>query len=325
MAGELNFRAMNTEFLVAGLPLALAMAVRRQVELTETKLSRFLPASELSRINRAGRDWTPVSDLTLNALAAAAAAYHRTDGIFNPFLGRCLQRAGYDCSFEMLPQVGRVTDLASGAALADPPVIGWDCGEPPLEVDAAGKQVRLAEGLSLDLGGIAKGWTAQQAADGLIAAGAGCGLIDAGGDVVVWGQDPDQGSWGIGVAHPQGRETDIADLWLTGLTAIATSSVVKRRWIVGGLPAHHIIDPRTGLPAVSDFLQVTVLARDLTEAEQFAKCLLVLGSETGSAWLAGRRPDLAWIGVQRNGRILHGGALDHFAKEWEVRPHVALD
>ena len=328
MNEPLAFRAMNTDFLVAGLSGDEAAAVRRQVTAAETAFSRFLPESELSRINEAGGEWVEISNLTFDLLAVALQTYRETDGVFDPFLGVELLQAGYDRSFELLepvlpkrkisqPRQTDADDWAAKASVRNPA---------PLELAEQNSRVRLASGFALDLGGIAKGWTAQRAANGLLAAGSPGGLIDAGGDVVLWGREPEQGLWGVGVGHPQGKEQDVADFWLEGLTAMATSSVVKRCWQKPGQEAaHHIIDPHTGRSADTDFLQATVLARDLTEAEGYAKCLIVLGSQAGSAWIVDRRPDLAWLGVRRDGRVLHSDNLQRYAKEWEVRPHVKLD
>ena len=158
-----------------------------------------------------------------------------------------------------------------------------------------------------------------------MASGVKQGLIDAGGDVVLWGSEPTQGSWGVGVGHPLAGDHDIADLWLEGLTAIATSSVVKRRWQRSGeLPAHHILDPRTGSPACTDLLQATVIGRDLVAAEQYTKCLIILGSAAGSRWIAAQRPDLAYIMVRSDGAILHSDNLNLYTKDWRVDAHVEL-
>ena len=195
----------------------------------------------------------------------------------------------------------------------------------PLEFDFAAQSIRLATGAAIDVGGIAKGWIAQRAANQLVASGVKQGLIDAGGDVVLWGSEPTQGSWGVGIGHPLGLDHDIADLWLEGLTAVATSSVVKRRWQrTGELPAHQILDPHTGSPTCSDLLQTTVIGRDLVAAEQYTKALIILGSAAGSHWITARRPDLAYIMVRNDGAILHSDNLNLYTKDWRVDAHVEL-
>jgi len=272
-------------------------------------------------------EWTSISPLTFDLLTDAVGAFRATDGIFNPFMGMALQELGYDRSFDLLQKVPARTEFAEGRKWeADEtrqsfePLCGSDL---PLELDRQHQSVKLRSGVALDVGGIAKGWIAQRAADGLMAQGVLGGLVDAGGDVVLWGREPRQGVWGIGVADPMGSGEDIADLWCEGLTAMATSSVVKRSWQAQDHGAvHHILDPRTGLSAQSDLLQVTVLARDLSVAEQYAKCLIVLGSAVGFPWISKRQPNLAYIGVQRDGLIRASDNLEFYAKEWEVKKHV---
>lgn len=321
------FQSMNTDFLVSGLSEPAALSVQLMVEEAAKKFSRFSPDSEISRINRLAGEWTSVSPLTYDLLSDALAAFYATDGLFNPFMGRNLETLGYDRSFETLliakwvPNVCDSLTPASEAPIADAlPQLPL---RSPLELREKARQIRLACEASIDLGGIAKGWVAQRAADGLIATGIRSGLVDAGGDVVLWGAEPEQGLWGIGIADPRGTGEDIADLWIEGLTAIATSSVVKRRWqMPGQAAAHHIVDPRTGASSASDLLQATILARDLAIAEQYAKCLIVLGSRRGIPWLAMKRSDLAFVAVRRDGMILQSDNLNLYAREWKVSSYA---
>ena len=328
MGTPFTFQAMNTDFLVDGVSRESATSVREQVRLAESTFSRFTPDSEIGGINRNAGEWVVVSPLTYELLADAEAAFRVTEGLFNPFMGHILQEIGYDRSFELLQQ-GDFPSSAAGwrgnPAIKTKQTVQYqiDDGTLPLEMDPRRQAARLRSGFSLDMGGFAKGWTAQRAADGLMAKGVRHGLIDAGGDVVLWGREPKQGVWGIGVADPMGAGGDIADLWVEGLTSMATSSVVKRSWHDPKHgAAHHIIDPRTGAPAMSDLLQVTVLARDLAVAEQYAKCLIVLGSASGFPWIADRRPDIAYIGVQQDGQIRVSDNIGLYAKEWEVKKHA---
>ena len=327
METPLAFQAMNTDFLVDGVSGDDAAAVREQVRLAESTFSRFASDSEIVRINRSAGEWVVVSALTYELLAAVEAAFRVTEGLFNPFLGHILREIGYDRSFELLKQDASPSGAAGwkgNPAVKMKQAVQYQAdGTLPLEMDPRRQAVRLHSGFSLDMGGFAKGWTAQRAADGLMAKGVRHGLIDAGGDVVLWGREPKQGVWGIGVADPMGAGGDIADLWVEGLTSMATSSVVKRSWHdpKHGV-VHHIVDPRTGAPAISDLLQITVLARDLAVAEQYAKCLIVLGSASGFPWIADRRPDIAYIGVQQDGQIRVSDNIGLYAKEWEVKKHV---
>jgi len=163
--------------------------------------------------------------------------------------------------------------------------------------------VTLSPGASVDLGGFAKGWSADQLSAMLRKEGVHTGAIDAGGDIVLWGCPP--GGWEIGVASPFAPDRDLLSLRTDGAAGIATSSRLKRRWRdESGAERHHLLDPRTSLPAESDLVQATVLAPTLTEAEVYAKCLLILGSEAGIPWLRSRRPRCAYVAVREDGTVL---------------------
>ena len=317
----MTFEAMNTQFLLAGLTPAKEAETRTRIQMAQKTFSRFDPASEITAINQQHGQWVAVSPLTFQLLQDAAAAYEETDGLFNAWLGETLENLGYDKSFEKLRQASPFSSFHPPGREPPPRLLSARA----LRLDEKRSLVSVAPEASLDLGGIAKGWIAQYACDQLQLTGTSSGLIDAGGDIILWGQDPENVRWGVGIAHPLGQEEDIADLWCEGTVAIATSSILKRRWQAGGQNVfHHIIDPRTRLPADSDLVQATVLSRDLTVAEQYAKCLLILGSVQGIPWLRQKRPDLAFITVCNDGRILRSDNLQGYCPESEVLSYVQL-
>jgi thiamine biosynthesis lipoprotein len=125
---------------------------------------------------------------------------------------------------------------------------------------------RLAAGTALDLGGIAKGWMADELAARL---GDDC-VVNLGGDLFA------RGRWTVAFAG----QTVVLD----GLGA-ATSGSWRRRW---GDGLHHLIDPRTGAPSASDVSQVSVIASTASLAETLAKTALIQGRDAGEAWLRGR-------------------------------------
>jgi thiamine biosynthesis lipoprotein len=125
---------------------------------------------------------------------------------------------------------------------------------------------------------------------------------------MAWPSDDQKKPWLVGLAHPYSDRDTIAKLWLSGQAGVATSSIAKRSWKLHRRPMHHIMDPRTLLPAESDCIQATVIGKELVPAEVYAKCLLILGSREGPQWLAQRRPDwpiFCWIktGVNMPPRI----------------------
>ncbi|MCZ7569723.1 MAG: FAD:protein FMN transferase [Ardenticatenaceae bacterium] len=298
MLGTTTFRAMGTEvtLMVAAphLPAGTVAELLHQAEALfaeyERVMSRFRPESELSRVNRRAGAWVRVSPLLFEVIRLACRAAGHTAGRFDPTLGLTLSALGYDRSFELLADEGE----------AAPEVPARPATWATIELDARRRAVRLPRGVALDLGGIAKGYTADAVARFLRRHGP--ALVDAGGDICALGRPPGEPAWRIGVASPFEPEQDLARLQLSD-AACATSTTVKRRWQRAGRHYHHILDPRTNRPAESDLVSVTVVAPTAAAAEVHAKVALVLGRDAAAAAFA-TRPDLAAILVTTGGEAL---------------------
>jgi thiamine biosynthesis lipoprotein len=174
-------------------------------------------------------------------------------------------------------------------------------------LDPGDGSIRLPAGMRLDLGGVAKGWAAHTALQRLERSGS--ALVDAGGDVAV-GTAPDEsyGGWPVGIADPfhAGQDLEMFTLQECG---IATSGQDYRRWLKGGVWQHHLIDPRTGRPAVTDVLTATVVAPTVIQAEMAAKTSLILGSYLGLDWLE-HQPGFSGLLVLQNENIIPFGVED---------------
>lgn len=285
MLHERHFRAMNTDVGVwlwsatRGQRPTIVRSLdwaERMFAGVEDELSRFRPTSALSRLNQAaGHGPQVVSPVLWAVLMAALDAADDSGGIYDPTLLRSLERIGYDRSFDT------GLDNEAAEAIACAPAFGaWQ----RVRTDADRRTVSLPADLTLDLGGIAKGWTADQLAASL--APLGPVLVDAGGDLRVIGS-PAGEAWPIAVqdAFLPDRNATVVQL---NAGALATSSVGGRRWHRGPLLFHHLIDPRTGTSAQSDLHAVTVCAPSAAIADVAAKVVLVLGSAMGSTYLRGR-------------------------------------
>ncbi|MBB6735030.1 FAD:protein FMN transferase [Cohnella zeiphila] len=308
-----TFQAMNTQMATLGLPPESRRKAESWFAFVERNLSRFRPDSELNRLNRsAGRPFM-ASALLFEALTAADACREETGGLFTPYLGGVLSSLGYDRSFEKLT-AGRPSPDGE-------PDVSDSPRRPAAELRATFDErmmsIRLPEGCRVDLGGFAKGWSAEQLAGMLRREGIRTGAVDAGGDIALWGA-PERG-WEIGVADPRDPDRDLLELRIGRPAGIATSSTRKRSWTDGeGRARHHLIDPATLLPAESDLVQATVVAPRLTQAEVYAKCLIVLGAAAGIPWLEARRPEFGYVLVGRDGSVRRGGALERYAPGGET-------
>jgi len=260
-------------------------AVRQFIETVEAHLSRFRPESELSRLNaRTGRK-VAVSPLLWEALQWALESARRTGGLYDPTVLDALEAAGYDRSFDdhRSPTAERRLRDVVGDSESDEPsavVPRWSWQD--IRLDPRTQSVTLPPHLRLDLGGIAKGWAAERAADQLAVLGP-C-LVDAGGDIATRDRPPGLPGWPIAVAQPGNPDADLA-LLLVRDRGVATSGIDYRRWVHNGVQQHHLIDPRTRRPARTDLLTVTVIAPNAMEADLHALVALLLGAKDGLRYL----------------------------------------
>ena len=256
-------------------PHALELAsatVCGQIRAVDAACSRFRADSELSVLNRsAGRGPVEVSALLDEAIGAALEAASATDGLVDPTIGGLMERIGYTVTFVDLPVDGPAIDLEIRSAP------GWQS----VTHDRVQRTVTLPEGASLDLGAVGKAWAADGAAH--IAAqllGSGV-LVACGGDVSVAGPSPAEG-WRVRVAEGTDAATWQDIHVFDG--GVATSGTGSRTWRRGGEVLHHILDPATGLPAVSPWLMASVAAASCAQANAAATAAIVMG-DGAESWL----------------------------------------
>jgi thiamine biosynthesis lipoprotein len=276
---------------------ALLAAVPGWFEAWEQQLSRFRTDSDLSRLNEAAGRPVVVPPALWEVLNVAHDAARQSQGLVQPTILAALEAAGYDRSF------GQLAPAMAGAPLPAHPA-DWHA----LKLDRRTHTVTLPSGVRLDLGGVAKGWAADQAAQRL--AEAGPALVDAGGDISVSGPMADGSPWPIAIANPFASDESLGLVLLPG-GAVATSGRDYRRWRCGGVEQHHIIDPRSGQPAQTDVLSATIIAPSGPTAEMAAKVALILGSRAGLAWLDAR-PTVAGLLVLEDRRILRSRRMDAY-------------
>ena len=318
MLHEHRFRAMNTDVGVwlwptaRGCAAAVGRALLRAEEFfacVEDELSRFRRDSSLTGLNdAAGTGWQAVSPLLWTVLTTALDAAEDSGGIYDPTLLDALERIGYDRTFEGVETGSPTTTVTTGASFSN-----WR----RVQLDSATRRVSLPADLGVDLGGIAKGWTVDRVA--LSLAGLGPVLVDAGGDLRVIGT-VDGESWPVAVQDPFEPAGDRGVVRLRD-GALATSSIGGRRWRRGDRVYHHVLDPRTGMPAQSDLHTVTVRAPSASMGDVAAKVALVLGSGSGATYLVNR--GLSGLLTTIEGREVAVGAFQLEDVYCHASPHCA--
>jgi thiamine biosynthesis lipoprotein len=261
---EVSFGAMgsDTHLVVVGGPPSLVERGRERIAELERRWSRFLPDSEISRLNAAAGTAVMVSDDTVALVSRAIEGWRFTGGSYDPTVLGAMLRAGYDRTFD---------DVAAGAvSVANDLFLA--CTDIVIEGDA----VTMPAGSGFDPGGVGKGLAADLVAVELREAGADGVCVNMGGDVRVSGESPDGNGWGVAVQHLH-QTSPLVVVHVTD-GAVATSTTLKRRWTIDGQHRHHLIDPRTGEPADTDLDHVTVVAGSAWAAEVLAKAVLIRGS-----------------------------------------------
>jgi thiamine biosynthesis lipoprotein len=275
--GTARWRALGTSAAIVvsdrGALAAARAAVEAELAAVDLACSRFRSDSDLSRLNAGAGRPVRVGALLLDAIAVALRAAVLTDGIVDPTIGRALILAGYDRDFATLAH--------ARSRLVATRVEGWQA----VSVDPGRNEVRIPRGVRLDLGATAKALAADRAATAAAAAAPGVGvLVNLGGDIAVAGPPP-AGGWAVRVADDHQAPPDAPGQTLAiSAGGVATSSTTVRRW---GPDAHHIIDPRTGLPADSPWRTVSVVAAACVDANIASTAAIVLGDDA-PGWLEAR-------------------------------------
>jgi FAD:protein FMN transferase len=308
--GRAQFPALGGLAVVLSIDPDLAgpalAAVRAEVAAVDAACSRFRLDSELSRVNALAGSPVEVGALFAEALDTALRAAELTGGDVDPTVGAGMAAAGYDRDFDLLRTRG-----VSLSVTGPLPAPGWRA----VEWDPARRVVRIPAGSRLDFGATAKALAADRAARRARAA-AGCGvLVSLSGDIAVSGPAPVDG-WRVRVTddHRSGIDAPGQTVTLVG-GGLATSSTTVRRWTaeVGGAGGtvgapgfdtgaglHHILQPRTGVPADSCWRTVSVAASTCVDANIAATAAIVRG--------AGARPWLSGLGMPAR-LVGHDGAV----------------
>jgi len=301
---RLEFHAMGSHMLAAldnSSPLAgnIIKNVPDWFEQWEKSLSRFRLDSELSCLNRSEGQPVPVSDTLWDVFHAARQAEQDTGGLVRPTVLDALLQAGYDQSFDRLPSFRQPANTGLLELPTLTTTITWN---------EATRTLCLPEGVHLDFGGVAKGWAAEKAAEHLKHYGP--ALVDAGGDIAISAPRAGGQPWPIGIRDPFQPEDHFETLLIKS-GGVATSGIDYRRWQQGEQWNHHIIDPRTGLPAETDLLTVTVVGPDAIRAEAAAKAVLILGSAAGMDWIESD-PALAGILILQSGETHYSDRIRNY-------------
>ena len=246
----------------------------RRLHALEQLWSRFIPSSDISRLNLSEGQPTKVHPDTLTLVQYLVTAHELTHGAFNPTLLPALVSLGYASSMRdssmttLLPRLLQMSEPLSNTM-----------------VDEEACVVQLPVGITLDPGGLGKGLAADIVATELIAKGASGACVNVGGDLRCAASELAQHTWNIDIESPFDPTRIIAKLAIAN-GGVATSSTRAKRWHSQRREFHHLLSPTTHLPLSEDNdspVQATVIGAEAVWAEVFATTVLVDGAVEGLA------------------------------------------
>lgn len=291
---KVTFLAMDTVMTVNACGTDLPDA-EQLVKSLEKKLSVTDPESEIFRLNR---DKTAsVSTQTLNLLETALALCERTGGALDITIYPALTAWGFTTESKHVPEASQIAALL--------PLIDYR------KVQVDGSRISLPEGVMLDLGSVAKGYTGDVLIAALKESGVTSACLNLGGNVQVIGGKTDGSPWQIGVQDP--HSDDVLGVLALRDQAAVTSGAYQRNFIgEDGNTYGHILDPETGYPADSGLAGVTVVGNCGVLCDGLSTALFVMGLDDAiRLWKSSR--DFEAVFVNEDGSIaITEGLRDQF-------------
>ncbi len=276
-----------------------------EIERIEAQLSIGAAESEISLLNAQGSG--VLSDETRSLVQQALALWTLTDGAFDITVYPLMELWGFTGSEQSVPD-----DDALQALLAC-------CGSDRLTLN--GNTLTLGQGQGIDLGGIAKGYTATRLCELFADYDLTGAVVSLGGDVQCYGSKEDGSLWRVGIRDPLNSEDSSALLGVVRIStqAVVTSGGYERCFEADGTTYHHILDPATGYPSDSGLISVTVLSDDGALADGLSTACYIMGLDASIAcWRAcGAAFDLILMADDATVYVTQGIAED-FTSDYDV-------
>lgn len=248
--------------------LAASTAAFSEIHRLEQLLSTWIPTSELSRVNAAaGQAPVRVSSETIELVRRSIEIAAMTDGGFNIAIGPAVE-AWSVLEGQRIPTQEQLERLTALVDVQD------------IQLNEREGTLALAKrGMKIDVGGIGKGYAADRAVEAMRASGATAGVVALSGDIKTFGHLPGGAKFPVGIQHPRRERAVITVIELEN-EAISTAGDYERFFERDGVRYHHILDPRTLLPA-RDCQSVTIIAKDGVWADGLDTGIFVMGPERG--------------------------------------------
>lgn len=273
MASATAFAFDTVVTLRAACDQALVDALVERCAYFESIFSRTVEGSDVGRINAAGGAPVSVASETVDLIGLALGYCAESQGLFDITIGAVSSLWDF--------KAGAVPDAdALAGALAH---VDWrNVILDDATVTLLDPQARL------DLGGIAKGYIADDLCRTLVDAGCESACVNLGGNVKTIGMKPDGAAWRVGVQDPDAASgVPVAAIESQG-GSVVTSGLYERAFELDGRRYWHILDPRTGYPVETDLVSATIVSTASIDGDGYTKPLFMMGFDGALAWMDAR-------------------------------------
>lgn len=269
-------------------------AAAQEINRLESLLSRTRAESDVSILNETGS--AALRDETAALLRDALHYADITGGAFDVTIAPLVE------AWNIHGESPRV--LTEGEIAALLPLIGSH------HLQLSGNAATLDAGCAIDLGGIAKGYASDVIARLYRERGIEGGWVSLGGNVYAHGTKPDGSFWNVAVRDPQDTTGTAAMVQLSNQFAVTSGGYQRYFTAEDGTVYQHILDPKTGIPAMSDLLSVTIVSDNGAMADAYSTALYVMGESGAIDFWREHRTEFDMILITADGRLLYTEGLD---------------
>ncbi len=260
--------------------------------------------SQVSKLNANGGG--SLTEDTKYLLEKSVELYDSTGGLFDIAIYPVMEAWGFSSQDYKVPDKSELEDLLG---LVDVSKIQYNEEEGTVKFEQ--------EGMKIDFGGIAKGYTSSRIMKIYEEQGVTSGLVNLGGNVQALGEKPDGSKWKVGIQDPEGKIDYLGTLSIKN-QAVITSGGYERYFEEDGKTYHHIIDPRTGYPADSGLLSVTIVSSDGTLADGLSTSLFIMGKDEAIKYWRDHSEEFDGILETEDGSLY---VTEGIAEDFEAKGH----
>lgn len=276
-----------------------------EIRRLDALLSTGDASSEIAQLNETGKG--TLSEDSAYLYERSIELFESTGGRFDIAIYPVMEEWGFPSGEYQVPQEERLKELLG---LVDASEISYD---------KETKEISFGkDGMAIDFGGIAKGYTSGRIMDIFRECGVTSGMVSLGGNVQVYGAKPDGSDWRVAVQSPEDQSEYIGVLNAQDM-AVITSGGYERYFEEDGVTYHHIIDPSTGYPADSGLTSVTIVCKDGTLADGLSTSLFLMGKDEALEYWRDHSDEFDTILLTEDGTLyVTEGIAENFSTDWNM-------